>query len=488
MVTAGTSKRMIPMSAAALMILMFAFGSIIVRSDTSAYRALDGRMKARVAVAAGFVGSYIEDTLRSERRHARTWLGADNSNRTAFDRVTASSGFEAAVLLGGDGKLEAVWPYKESLLGADFTAKYAHLDAALAGDTAVSNVVPSAAEGKPIVAFATPFQRESGRAVYSGAMSIHDSAMGARYLRSISTIPGSRVYLVDSASNLVASSEPVTEQSLAGTDHALVEALTGARTGHYSRGDADNFFASERVEGTPWRVVMTIPSESLYAPIAGLNRWVPWLVFASFGLLAGAVLWLLWRAGQRAVVLARSNDELQSKNAEVAALAEQLEELTLVDPLTGVHNRRGFEKRFEHQSQLARRQEECLQVLFIDINSMKTINDAHGHAAGDEALIRVADVLKQACREVDVVGRLGGDEFAIAWICNESPNVLPQRIEEMLALHATSLPYELTISMGASTFRPEEGQSLSEALEGADLQMYVHKKQRLAPARLHVAV
>src|SRR5207302_983451 len=88
-------------------------------------------------------------------------------------------------------------------------------------------------------------------------------------------------------------------------------------------------------------------------------------------------------------------------------LHEQLKELAATDSLTGLANRRGFLDRLQAEMDRGRRAGKELCVALLDLNQFKIINDAHGHAAGDEVLLCVAETLSEAIRETDVAGRFG---------------------------------------------------------------------------------
>ena len=108
-------------------------------------------------------------------------------------------------------------------------------------------------------------------------------------------------------------------------------------------------------------------------------------------------------------------DITRQKAAETALRQreEQLRMLSLSDDLTGLYNRRGLFALGEHTMRIARRRARRLGIIYIDVDSLKTINDRFGHAQGDEALRMVADIIRASIRESDVVGRIGGDEFVI---------------------------------------------------------------------------
>jgi diguanylate cyclase (GGDEF)-like protein len=92
---------------------------------------------------------------------------------------------------------------------------------------------------------------------------------------------------------------------------------------------------------------------------------------------------------------------------------EGLRRLALYDPLTGLANRALFLDRLEHAAVQARRRNELIALLFLDLDQFKLINDRYGHAAGDEVLASLSQRLNQCVRAGDTVARLGGDEFTV---------------------------------------------------------------------------
>ncbi|MFA5687700.1 MAG: GGDEF domain-containing protein [Kiritimatiellales bacterium] len=98
--------------------------------------------------------------------------------------------------------------------------------------------------------------------------------------------------------------------------------------------------------------------------------------------------------------------------ADVCALAAELAELAVRDPLTGLYNRRFFDAALAQNIEIARRYDRPLSLVLFDINKLKQINDTQGHTAGDAVLKTFAGILKQTARKADIVCRIGGDEFA----------------------------------------------------------------------------
>jgi diguanylate cyclase (GGDEF)-like protein len=92
---------------------------------------------------------------------------------------------------------------------------------------------------------------------------------------------------------------------------------------------------------------------------------------------------------------------------------EALYSLAVTDPLTGLYNRRFFEEALQRELSSSHRHGRALAVLAVDVDNLKRINDSAGHAAGDEALVAIANALRSTSRQSDVVARVGGDEFLV---------------------------------------------------------------------------
>lgn len=156
---------------------------------------------------------------------------------------------------------------------------------------------------------------------------------------------------------------------------------------------------------------------------------------------------------------------------------------SLLDELTGLHNRRGLLAMAAQQQRVARRSGRGFALFFADLDGLKSINDAHGHAEGDRALRCAGEALRQSFRDSDVVARLGGDEFVVLAIdTNDSAAQPPvRRLEDNLRrlVAAEGLAYPLTISVGVVRAEPGGASSIEELLALADAAMYQQKKLRL---------
>lgn len=168
--------------------------------------------------------------------------------------------------------------------------------------------------------------------------------------------------------------------------------------------------------------------------------------------------------------------------ARLAAQAEELRALSFTDDLTSLANRRGFFTLAEQRLKLARRARRRLVVIFIDVDDMKAINDAFGHAVGDQAIIDAANLLESTFRESDVMARVGGDEFAVlAWLEDgAATDALLDRLHENVDRHNTTAdrPFTLSMSVGTAKQDPAHVVSLDDLLRHADADMYRAKRAR----------
>lgn len=179
----------------------------------------------------------------------------------------------------------------------------------------------------------------------------------------------------------------------------------------------------------------------------------------------------------RAITHARARHllerQLQESHQSLRALAEN-------DSLTGLANRYYFDESLRAAIQRAKRHNEQLALLFLDLDNFKFINDGLGHVIGDQVLKEVAKRLTQVVRAGDIVCRLGGDEFAILahnFDSQEAISQLAQRILDDLRRPIIVGNFEncISSSIGIATY-PEAGETASDLLKAADMAMYRAKQ------------
>jgi len=143
----------------------------------------------------------------------------------------------------------------------------------------------------------------------------------------------------------------------------------------------------------------------------------------------------------------------------------------LTDPLTGVGNRRAWDRLLDAEEARCQRYGSVASLVAVDLDELKRVNDREGHAAGDHLLLRTAQVIDSTRRAADVVARLGGDEFGVLAVeCDEpAAKVLANRLRG--ALEAAGI----RASVGHATRQPPG--TLAQAWSAADADMYAHKRR-----------
>jgi diguanylate cyclase (GGDEF)-like protein len=171
-------------------------------------------------------------------------------------------------------------------------------------------------------------------------------------------------------------------------------------------------------------------------------------------------------------------DSLRKQLASAVSRLGEVERLADEDTLAPVYNRRAFVRELSRVMSYTERYGTPATLLFFDANNFKAINDTHGHAAGDQALMAIAQVLLDHVRDSDIVGRIGGDEFAVI-LSNadeaagrEKGENLVQIVRE-LEIHWEGKPIDLDVAVGVYGLRP--GEDAGTALAQVDKAMYANK-------------
>ena len=171
-----------------------------------------------------------------------------------------------------------------------------------------------------------------------------------------------------------------------------------------------------------------------------------------------------------------------------AVYLPRIEQLAYTDSLTGLMNRRRFGDRFEAALLSARMQERAVALLFMDLDGFKSVNDAHGHAAGDELLRTVARRLRDRVRKSDLFARLGGDEFLVGLTGLDPANARLQAqavVEQLRSSVSAPVPLSsgevrIDASIGVS-LRPDDAEDFGPLFHVADLRMYDLKHPAASP-------
>ena len=177
---------------------------------------------------------------------------------------------------------------------------------------------------------------------------------------------------------------------------------------------------------------------------------------------------------------ARIERQLADQDQRIA----YLQDLSQTDELTGLLNRRGFMDQFRRALAFSRRYGHEGLLLYCDLDSFKSVNDDHGHAAGDALLKLTGETLLGAVRDCDVVGRLGGDEFAVVLVQTSWRDGLKRAQTIQWRLEQTTLDFQenaipLKISIGYEAYGPED--AIDDLICRADMAMYYFKRRKDAP-------
>lgn len=160
--------------------------------------------------------------------------------------------------------------------------------------------------------------------------------------------------------------------------------------------------------------------------------------------------------------------------------ARQFASEARTDHLTGLANRREFERVMEREVALAERHKRTLSLMMIDLDNLKRINDRQGHRAGDAALRLVAQQLQRVVRASDVCARVGGDEFAVAMPETDTDRArdVVTRLRRAMQHVALSVktPEQVEVSVGIASWR--SGEDWQAAYQAADADLYEDKRQR----------
>ena len=232
-------------------------------------------------------------------------------------------------------------------------------------------------------------------------------------------------------------------------------------------------------------VLFTVLSLRLLRPIHRLKRQASALVSRD------APMSEAWtrrdELGQLGQHLNEVRGRIQQLFGELERKHAQLRKMAMYDHLTGLPNRTLFRELFQHEAAQARRNGTSMALLFIDLDRFKTINDAMGHAAGDELLLGTSQRLITTLRQSDALCRLSGDEFLVLMPDAEPWDHVATTAERLLQAIGTPLPLarsahlaQVSASIGIALF-PRDGEDFDALLRHADLAMY--KSKELGRAR-----
>lgn len=176
-------------------------------------------------------------------------------------------------------------------------------------------------------------------------------------------------------------------------------------------------------------------------------------------------------------IIRQKNEDLKEKSNQIEKINEKLRQISTIDALTNIYNRRKLDENLEYEYNRAKRYNVKFSVILLDIDSFKLINDTYGHNIGDKILIEISEILKNNIRKSDTVGRWGGEEFLI--ICPETDKQVAVKIAEKLRKkignNKFSVDNIITSSIGVATYTNED--EIYELINKVDIALYEAKRK-----------
>ena len=264
---AGRSRAIYGLVGCAWLVIAISTLTGVRATETSARADLNTRTDLRASIAARFVASYVDELFTREQVQADVSLAGSSVSQEQLDQAVKSLRFDAAVLLDADGRVLRVYPESPALIGTDLSQKYEHLRVGLTGTRALSTVVPSAVTGRPIVAFALPFETSAGRRVFSGGFDPATTPL-ASFLRNATPLVPNRAAVLDVRGGVVATNTVAgSPTKVAVSDAALSKVLANGKPDVVFAHGREFFVVDQPVANTPWRMVLAVPTKALYSPL-----------------------------------------------------------------------------------------------------------------------------------------------------------------------------------------------------------------------------
>jgi diguanylate cyclase (GGDEF)-like protein len=461
---------------------------------------------------------------------ARTSLGpaGESCNRFLIETAAGAPWITSLAVVGLNGRI--VCATAPQVVGLDMSDRPYFQEALRSGKFVLSDYLVSRHNGGTGIVAAIPIEGDSATAGVITA-GIDLQWMG-RVAAAAARRPGSLTMIVDHAGAVIAA-HPSPEKWLGRklSSEPRLDELLRRESGIVTLASADGvrrIFGFLRLPGLDARLAVGLDEAAVLGEVEREMR----LAYVQLALVCCFVLLGVWWGGDRLVVrplhqlaraaarIGRGNLERQSSGkawaAEFAPLAaaldemahrlaereqelrvanRHLEELTRIDSLSGLANRRAFDARLEAEWHIATAQQERMALMMIDVDHFKRFNDTYGHVEGDACLRAVGETLARAAADRAVlVARYGGEEFAVL-VRNADTDAmvalgerLRAAIEDLDIAHVGSPCGRVTASIGVAALTPAPGQGAEILVEAADAALYGAKHRGRNAVVAHGAV
>jgi diguanylate cyclase (GGDEF)-like protein len=292
-----------------------------------------------------------------------------------------------------------------------------------------------------------------------------DVAYFGQLLENLDVGPHGVTAIIRTDGTLVARNPPLkSSHTIDFSQSSTFRRMVGQDSGFYAgRSSADGelrLYTFQRVPGTPLIAVVAPALDDVLTSWKQLS-WIVGISASAIGVGFCSVVWLLAFALRDRV-----------------AAEGRLTELTQIDPLTGLRNRRALDDCLASEWARLQRNDSCLSVLYVDADHFKQYNDRHGHAEGDRALRNLAEcITKHVRRRSDCAARYGGEEFVVVLPDTNAPHA--KRVAEAIRAEVENALSEcppFTVSIGCASGTRASHVSLGELTNAADLALYEAKR------------
>jgi len=460
------------------------------------------------------------------RVYAKSPQQQPDCNQTLSNLASSVPWIHALAIVGLDGRMKC--STNPRAVGLDISDRPYFQNALHARDFMLSDYLTMRLQDMPTLVATVPILRQDG-----SIDGIVAAAVNLQWIGNLATTvaqdPGISIALVDGNGTLVAASaegSKLVGQNFA--DHALARDMMGGGEGVTTAAGFDGvrrIFAYVRVPWTRARLAVGLDEAVVHSEIDHEIS-SAYLQLALFGVLVLLAAWfggehlilrpirslvqtaarfgsgeLQVRAAQRPLItefepLAVALDDMAAKLAareeELRIANQHLEELASLDGLSGLANRRGFDRELERQWQQTAERRRPLALMMVDIDHFKLFNDRYGHVR-DACLRAVGETLSLVALDKAVlVARYGGEEFALLLPGLDTARAtalgeeVRRAVEDLLMTHAEAPCGLVTISIGVASLVPERERSAADLVEAADHALYAAKRRGRNTVAAHV--